>query len=534
VVHVVQPGDTLQSLALQYHVPIEQIYYLNGLTGSGVILRMSQQLIISDTNRIYTPPPTVTPLPTSIPLPTLKPTSLPTIIPPIQSVTADHLPQISHDLLFLNNGRLTLWDHLTGQIEILVGPETASTPSIQPVAFMTGPGSPYGSVNGFSVSNDGTKIALSRVVAFTNYEIAFFDLGTRQLTSVYQGGSQGDDLLGMSISPDGQWIAYIPQDLSSSQDHRRPLGLAAPALYPSAGGGIRSGTIYAVRTDQLGEPIPVGVCGSGSAQDYSRDCVGMLWSPDSGSIAWSDGRGIWLAQLGHVAKQLITSTLAMPNNQGQGVYTARSWSPSGRYILMTVSHYEGGTIAVLDAETANLAALPNSFEYSYPGPKVSWINQDQLFVLRPGQGMGGVDPSAETWQVNNVVTLTLVRDRSAIVPVGPESILDEPTQLSNGRLAFAVLNTSNSNYLGRGLYVSDEHDLAAHKINGLPPMKAANDEGQIFNVDISWSPDGVGAIIYDWDSGQVLYVRANGNDLYDLQSVMDENIYGTCCFVWIK
>jgi LysM domain len=519
VVHVVQPGDTIQSLALQYHVPVEQIYYLNDLADNELI-RTGQQLIISDTNRIYTPPPTVTPRPT------FTPTPLPTIIPPIQSVTADHLPQISHDLLFINNGRLTLWDHLTGRLEVLVGPETSSVLSpIQPVALMAGPGAPAGSVNGFSASNDGTKIALYRVITFTTYEIAFFDLGTRQLTPVYQGGSQGSNLLGMSISPDGQWIAYIPQDSSSSQDHRKPRGLAAPALYPSAGGGVRSGTVYAVRTDGSGKRLSVGVCGDPATQDYSRGCAGLIWSPDSRSIAWGDGRGLWLAQLGQSAKQLTTNSLPMPNEIGKSINDLLAWSSSGRYMLIAAASYGGSGIVVLDLETGNSTGLPNS--------EVSWISNDHLFVLRPGQLFGGDDPSAEIWHVDPISSTLSVRDRSWIIRISPESILAAPTQLEDGQLAFAVLNASNNNYVDRGLYVANENDLVSHKINGLPPVKVLDASGgspPYFDVNIFWSPDGTGALAYDRLSGQLLYVPADGGDLYDLRSIMND----ACCFVWIK
>jgi LysM domain len=520
VVHVIQPGDTIQSLALQYHVPVEQIYYLNDLTPDA-ILRIGQQLIISDPTRIYTPPPTITPYPTFIPTP------LPTIIPPIQSVTADHLPQISRDLLFINNGRLELWNHLTGQIEVLVGPETSSVLSlVQPVALMAGPGAPAGSVNGFSASNDGTKIALHRVITFTTYEIAFFDLGTRQLTPVYQGGSQGSNLLGMSISPDGQWIAYIPQDSSSSQDHRKPLGLAAPALYPSAGGGVRSGTVYVVRTGKLDQPMSIGVCGTATTKEYDWGCDGLLWAPDSHSIAWSDGRGIWLAQLGHEARQLTTNSLSMPNDEGQGVYYARTWSPSGRFILMSIGHWEGSSQGILDTITRHVLVIPRSGEYVIPGPRLAWMNDDRLFVVWPKpEGAIEATSAAEIWHIDSA-NVTLIRDSSIPLSIQRDNFPMAPMQLEDGRVVFAVLNMDNANYLDRGLYVFDPNDLSIQKTNGLPPFGGAT-----FGIEISWSPDGAGAVVHDLDSGQLLFVLTDGTPLYNLQSAITGY---ACCFAWIK
>ncbi len=478
-----------------------------------------------------TPSPTLTPYPTSTPYPTITPTSLPTIIPPIQSVTTDHLPSISHDLLFLRDGRLKLWNHLTAQIEILVGPETAELSFVQPVSLMIGPGAPVGSVMQFTVSDDKTKIALTRTDADPNkYDIEFFDLTTRQIKSVYQSAGQGTGVLGMSISPDGQWIAYIPQDSSSSEIRRKPVGLAISALHPLSGGGLRSGTVYAVRTDKLDKVMTVGVCSEVRDTDYSWGCSGLLWSPDSRSIAWSDGRGIWQAQLGLVAKQLVTSNLAMPNPQGHGLHIARNFSPSGRYILMTVAHYEGSSTAILDTKDGGIIPLPNSFDYAVPGPKVSWIDQDRLFVLRPGQSEGGINPSAEIWSLSSVTTTLLIRDRSTIISASLESMPVAPTQLLDGRLAFAIVNVSNSNYIDRDLYVANEDDLVLHKITGLPPMTATGEYSpQFFDTAVVWSLDNTGAIVYDRNSNQLLYVSANGRDLYDLSLVLKD----ACCFMWV-
>jgi spore germination protein YaaH len=47
IVHVVQPGDTIMSLALQYNVSVDQINQLNGLNANS-LLHIGQELIIGD------------------------------------------------------------------------------------------------------------------------------------------------------------------------------------------------------------------------------------------------------------------------------------------------------------------------------------------------------------------------------------------------------------------------------------------------------------------------------------------------------
>jgi hypothetical protein len=103
---------------------------------------------------------------------------------------------------------------------------------------------------------------------------------------------------------------------------------------------------------------------------------------------------------------------------------------------------------------------------------------------------------------------------------------NDPAQLKNNRVAFAVLNVDNANYIDRGLYIFDPNDLSIRKTNGLPPFWGAT-----FGIEISWSPDGTGAVVHDRDSGQLLFVPTDGTLLYNLQVAITGD---TCCFVWIK
>jgi len=141
-----------------------------------------------------TPGPSPTPSPSQTPLPTETATALPTIVPPIQTVTADHLPTLEHDLLFLNEGRLMHWDHITSHIETLVGPET------------TGEQSMVGVITKFMISDNGQIVALEQMTGSSGsaYQIQLLDLNTRRAMSLYQGISSGLGVLGMAFSPDGE------------------------------------------------------------------------------------------------------------------------------------------------------------------------------------------------------------------------------------------------------------------------------------------------------------------------------------------
>lgn len=371
---------------------------------------------------------------------------------------SDHLPQLTRDLLFLDNSKLMRWNHATGQLEILVGPETFDNfQAVRNIAFASiGPGLVLGSVLSFSVSEDGQKIAV--VVADTapdKYNLMLFDLPTHHLTFVYQGTSQGLGLLDMAISPDGQWLAYIPQDLAPpviptdtpvatstpypmnlSQDLRPREGQDHVGLVarPLSGGGPRSGVIYAVRIDAPDERIEVGHCGE-----------------------------------------------------------------------------------------------IHSFEYPELVARLTWMRDERLFVIRrvTGSGLDNYSLSGEVWHIDSTNSDSLVRDETISIPVSADDfpIFTSPVQLDDGRLAFAVLNSSNANYQTRGLYTFTPGDTMPHKANGLPPVS------DYYYSDVSWSRDGGGAVVQGQQGGSLLYAPADGSALYDLRPVLGNNV---CCFTWLK
>jgi LysM repeat protein len=117
VIHVVQPGQTLWSIATSYNVSLAELYRLNGLTDKSVILPGQKILVVppagTATPTATEPPPTPTststrtstptrPPPSPTPSPTLSPT--PTIDPFLGSRPAGRGP----DALLLTVGVLTL------------------------------------------------------------------------------------------------------------------------------------------------------------------------------------------------------------------------------------------------------------------------------------------------------------------------------------------------------------------------------------------------------------------------------------------
>ncbi len=515
IVHVVQPGDTIMGLALQYNVPMEQIYQLNGLT-SNSLLRVGQELVIGDQN---------TAAATATPQPTLTATPPQTIVPPISLASSSNQPALTQDLLYLRDGYLIRWNHFTRQQEVLAGPDLASQPLlVQPVANrINGPGPLTGTILGYSMGADGQFIVVNRWTRVkSGSELGLLDLNTRAVTVFYTSDSPGVDLLAMSVSPDGKYVAWIPQDRIPVTGQRRVNGLAAPAR----GGGLRTGSIFIAPLDEPDQKREIGYCGGQQTPEYNWGCQGLLWSPDSQSIAWADGNGVWLTDLKGSSRQLIQTALTMPGGrQAQGVYTVREWSPSGRYLLLKVDYYEGSSLSTLDVTTGQTAPIPNSFGYAYPGPPATWTHDDRLFVGRPGRGRIDLRPSLEIWRIDVSNDITLTVTHSSALNVGPENVPLGLTQNASGRLALALVNHSNTNYIDRGLYFADANTLVLKKVNGLPPLGRENDGmgGPFYNVDVVWTVDGGEAVIEDHDSHQLLYASTTDMILYDLRPLLGDS-----------
>jgi LysM repeat protein len=522
IVHLVQPGDTIMGLALQYNVPVDQIYQLNGIDTNS-LLSIGQELIIGPSNVVTA---------TATPWPTMTATPLPTIVPPISLASLSNQPVLAHDLLFIRDESLVRWNHLTGQQEVLTGPDSSTqTLSVQPVSHRaTGPGPRTGAVLSYLTSADKQHIVVWRWNREKHgHELGVLDVEAGQVTVFYEGVAHGWELLALSVSPDGKYVAWIPQDMTPASSQSRVNGLAAPAH----GGGVGAGPILIAELDNLGLQRNIGYCGSQQTPEYNWNCRGLLWSPDGQSIAWADGNGVWVTELAGTPQQLVQTALTMPGKQSQGVYTLQQWSPSGRYILLRVGHYEGSTVAILDVETGQIAPLPNSFEYTYPGPVATWTDADQLFVGRSGRASDNVLPALEIWRIDTAGGLTMTVTHSLALNVDPDNAPVGLVQHEDGQLALALVNRSNTNYADRGLYLTVPDLLVLRKVNGLPPLGRENDMvgGSFYNVNVYWTPDSGGVIVEDLDSRQLLYASTTDVVLYDLRPLLGDSANG---FHWVE
>lgn len=432
------------------------------------------------------------------------------------------LPSIPHDLLFLEQEdlilfnqttgtsetpeRLIRWNHRTGQLETLSSDVTC-----------------------YWVSIDRRKVVLEIAKGGDIFEIALLDHASGRQTSLVETTSR---IIDLAISPDGKWAAYIQSETLPDGWYCKP-NLVNFDMYPFIPGGQYSGTVFSVHLSASQEiapesPVELGHC---RGSDLLGFCGRVLWSPDSRSILWSDVEGVWSFELSaSQARLVIPQKLNQPDAFDNRLYFPWRWSPTGRYALSALLIYEGVFQVVIDTKTGHTAEVPGSNSYQYSGSAPAWMRDGRLFTIRPSLPREYLLPPAaiEIWRVEPQQPDMLVLENSYQLDVVWDQVPTvDPVQLEDGRLAFAVLSRDNGDYPARGLYFADPARLMPQRVNDLPPSLS---EVFYFASGIIWSPDGKGAILQDWsEHPMLLYAPTDGGAVYDLSVVIQG-----CCFTWLR
>jgi hypothetical protein len=435
---------------------------------------------------------------TSTPTPPLTSTVLPLStssigpIPGVQQAVAGKLPLISHDLLFMTDSTLKVWRSETGQVDMLAQ-----------------------SVLDYDVASDGEKVLILQSLGSTRNALELvlinMDSGQEQLLVTVQG-----ELVDFALSPDSRRVAYVIGEDDPQGSEVRP---AEP--------------IYVLEAASDTAPVIVATCDTainiGDRRfHYYLPCGPLVWTPDSQSILWGDGAGVWQTTPSNSPVILVHNEL-YEDDPPRLFRPTIDWSPDGRYQLLVASRAEGSNRHVYDTETQQLIEVPNSTSGLGDFTHWIWADDKRLFTVRgPEPSDGEIDAVAEKWQIS---AQTLALETSIFLPGSGVAVPAAPAQFQNGQFGF-VLNGHELPAEAYGLYILGSFREKARLVNTFPQLPGISPpHGQ----NIVWAPDGSGAIVSQVDPGTgaalfILYASADDGKLYELQPALGQHPHS---FDWL-
>lgn len=443
------------------------------------------------------------------------PTATPTPItePLIKIATADDLPTLPADLLYVKDGTLYLWDHQTNEQRSLL-PTAAPTALGAAVALIParfGPGPPLGTVRQVELSQHGQQVAavVQALVQESGAvsDIVLLDLATNQAVTLVPNTHVA---AGLTFSPDGKWLAYWAD--SEEIQARRSPGLGAPL--PQITSDFWPAAVY---IQQTSPPYVRKVLGRCSPPEGYACQSALHWARQGDRVMWFAGNNLWWADLqGKLAQTRAIELVAEPT----------LWSSHDNYLLgrMGSGYIEGSLWGIVTLSTGKRMEIPGTFEYVKRNAELAWALDENLLI---------------TWVGNPPLLqrLAVTGERLTVIEEVPMPLLlaandtgfpTKPVQLADGRILLALVNANAQNPAGRGIY--QVWAGVSTRLNGLPTAYHRQPDSTYFNFsgELFWSADGAGVIYYEpyteygYPAENLLYVPADGSALYDLKPILGD------------
>lgn len=408
----------------------------------------------------------------------------------VQQVTPGALPAIGYDLLFIEGNSLQVWRGESGLIETVASPVLA-----------------------YEVAMGGGSVLILRSATDSAaWELALIDLsnGQEQLLAT---GEQ--DLVDFALAPDGMRVAYVMGQQAPQGSELRPAE-----------------TIYVLETAASATPIAAGACDTivdiGERRfPYYLPCGPLVWTPDSQSILWGDGTGVWRSAPDSDPLLLAPNEI-FEDDAPRLFQPTEAWSRDARYLLLAAHRGEGSKLVVYDTETQQVVEVPNSVSGSGEVAHWMWTADGRLFTVRHREWLSDeTEAAAELWHLTGQ---DLDLGAATALPGGEAGYPAAPAQFEDGRFGF-VLN-GNVPPQAHGLYVLPSLAEPPQMVARLPQAEGSSAP---YGQSVFWAPDGSGAIVIQVDPGTeailyVLYVSAADGALYELRPVLGQNPHS---FSWL-
>lgn len=408
----------------------------------------------------------------------------------VEHIAPGALPVIQYDVLFLDGRSLKVWRGESGLIETLASP-----------------------VLEYEVATGGESVLILRSGANSAaWELALIDLNNGQEQLLASGRQE---LADFALAPDAIRLAYIIGQREPQTAELRPAE-----------------TIFVLDSALSSTASVAGVCDTiidiGERRlRYYLPCGPLVWAPDSQSILWGDGTGVWRSAPDG-DPLLLTPNEIFEDDAPRLFKPTDAWSPNGRHLLLAAHRGEGSELVVYDTETQQVVEVPHSVSGLGEVAHWMWTAEGSLFTVRHREWLSDeTDPAAELWQLAGQ-SLTL--GAATALPGGEEGYPAAPAQFADGRFGFAL--NGNVPPQDHGLYLLPSLAQPAQMVARLPQVE---DSLTLYGQSVFWAPDGSGAIVVQIDPGTeailyVLYVSAAEGALYEVRPALGQNPHS---FHWL-
>jgi len=395
---------------------------------------------------------------------------------------------MTSQLMYLADGKLMRWNPISNVAQEMTRSED-------------------GQVISYSVSAKGRKIAIvlarpMAVNAVQLFDIAVLDSVTLEKYPLLQSITRP---FGVSISPNGEWVVF-----SNKKN----------------GGGIE---VIETRSASPAEParqaqvFQVGEC----LRELEQTCDDIAWARDSWSVAWSDQRGMWVADMAARKARLVNQNqVEVVDPQGKVSSIAvrfynNKWSPDGRFMLTEIVTTSAGTRwqVVLDLRSGKTADVPGSFENQGKPISITWSDQGWLVVAHAEDLAAGFPPRIERWFVTPTRgDMLILQER---VDFAVKDLPPRPSETASGvPYTPSWLAQVAGNVFGLGVGLPDTHlstslfffDFSNYHLKWLQSVPYDT-------VSVLWASDGAGVLVLGWHD-EILYMPLTGAPIRDLRPVV--------------
>lgn len=413
-------------------------------------------------------------------------------------------PALENDVLFLVDNSLQLWDHVNGELVLLLASTAVEVPN-DDSSSLPNPGE----ITDYQVSPNGQTVIVSRVITVEPriQEFILIDLTTFESRTLIPPSR----IWNPSFSPDGRQIAYLNGDREEISTNE-------------------GAEIYDVMVKNIFEEDPPQIINNCVDKEFEGDrlsvwvCqhIQIVWSPDGRSLQWSDKRGVVSHNLDTGQIETIKTHenmgLSGPAQLSSKTYLPKDWSPSGLFLRLDASGYEYFEEFIYDLDSRQLFEIPNSYGGLGPEKYTIWLSDDRIFQARPLSYP--YETHADILRFDTTIG-DWVLESSYIFSTRDDNYPTVPTQFEDGSVGLVTLDRQETSFIAN-FHLSKS--LADGNLQFIQLPTVVETGGF---VDVYWSPHGNGAILVQ-QLGNVEYsveYAAIGEEVvYELNFALGNNV----------